>query len=109
MQLFEDVARDVDVVLEPIGAETQDRSWKVLEKRGVPVSLIGPTSAQEAAEHGVRAVLLMGHASPSQSAEIAGLADFGRLNVIVDAVLPLSEARLAHELSESGHVGASSY
>jgi Zinc-binding dehydrogenase len=30
--------------------------------------------------------------------------DLGRLNVIVDAVAPLSEARLAHELSESSHV-----
>ena len=29
-QRFENVARDVDVVLDPIGGETQERSWKVL-------------------------------------------------------------------------------
>jgi NADPH:quinone reductase-like Zn-dependent oxidoreductase len=66
--------------------------------------LVGSSSAQEAAKHGVRAVFLMGHACSSQLAEIAGLVDSGRLNVIVEAVLPLSEAPLAHELSESGHV-----
>jgi hypothetical protein len=94
----------VDVVLDTIGRETQERSWKVSKKGGVLVSLVEPTSAREAAKHGVRAVFLMGHASSSQSAEIAGHLHTGRLNVIVDAVMPLSEARHAHELSESSHV-----
>jgi NADPH:quinone reductase-like Zn-dependent oxidoreductase len=34
---FEEVARDVDVVLDTIGGETQERSWQVL-KRGGPLS-----------------------------------------------------------------------
>ena len=42
--LFEDFARHVDVVLDPIGGETQERSWKVSKKGGVLVSLVGPTS-----------------------------------------------------------------
>lgn len=36
-------------------------------------------------------------------AEIAKLIDAGKLKPIVDTVLPLSEARRAQELNQSGH------
>jgi hypothetical protein len=36
-QKFEDVARKIDIVLDPIGGDTQERSWKVLKKGGVLV------------------------------------------------------------------------
>ena len=46
---FEDVVHDVDVVLDTIGGDTQNRSWKVLKKGGILVSIISPPSAEEAA------------------------------------------------------------
>ena len=36
--------------------------------------------------------------------DIGKLIDAGKLKLTVDRVLPLSEARRAHELSQSGHV-----
>ena len=39
---FEDVVRDVDVVLDTIGGDTQERSFKVLKKGGILVSLFSP-------------------------------------------------------------------
>jgi len=39
--------------------------------------------------------------SPLQ--QIAALVDSGELRCIVDTVLPLAEARRAHEISQSGH------
>src|SRR6476660_5774388 len=39
-QRFEDVARKIDIVLDTIGGETQERSWSVLKKDGVLVSLV---------------------------------------------------------------------
>src|ERR1700757_2215884 len=41
-QRFEDVARNIDIVLDTIGDETQARSWSVLKKGGVLVSLVQP-------------------------------------------------------------------
>jgi NADPH:quinone reductase-like Zn-dependent oxidoreductase len=35
--------------------------------------------------------------------EIAELVDSGKLKAVVETVLPLSEARQAQELSQSGH------
>jgi len=39
---FEDVVREVDVVLDTVGGETQERSFKVLKKGGILVSLVQP-------------------------------------------------------------------
>ena len=100
---FEDVARDVDVVFDTQGGETQQRSWQVLKKGGVLVSIVQPPSEEEAARYGVKGVFLGRQPSTEQLVEIAKLADAGKFKTKVDTVLPLSEARRAHELSQSGH------
>lgn len=100
---FEDAVRDVDVVLDTIGGETQERSFKVLKKGGILVSLVQPPSQELATNYGVRALFYGGHASSSDLAEIAKLIDDGKVKTFVETVLPLAEARRAHELSETGH------
>jgi NADPH:quinone reductase-like Zn-dependent oxidoreductase len=101
---FEDVLHDVDVVFDTIGGDTRTRSWKVLKKGGILVSIIGPPpSADEAAKHGVRSAFFSAQTNASQLAEIAKLVDSGKIYPIVETVLPLAEARRAHELSEKGH------
>jgi NADPH:quinone reductase-like Zn-dependent oxidoreductase len=102
-QKFEDVARDVDLVLDLIGGETQERSWSILKKGGVLLSLVQPPSVEKAKALGVRAAFVAGHPSGAQLAEIAKLIDSGELKPVIDRILPLSEARRAHELSQSGH------
>jgi NADPH:quinone reductase-like Zn-dependent oxidoreductase len=102
-QKFEDVARDVDLVLDLIGGETQERSWSVLKKGGVLISLVQPPSVEKAKALGVRAAFVAGHPSGAQLAEIANIIDSGKLAPVINRILPLSEARRAHELSQSGH------
>jgi len=102
-QRFEDVTRNIDIVLDTIGGETQKRSWSVLKKGGNLVSLVQPPSEEKAKELGVRAVFVGGQPNGAQLAEIAKIIDSGKLAPIIDRILPLSEARRAHELSRSGH------
>ena len=102
-QKFEDFARDVDVVLDTIGGETQERSWSVLKRGGNLVSLVQPPSEKKAEELGVRATMLGAQPNGAQLEEIAKIIDSGRLVPVIDRILPLSEARRAHELSQSGH------
>jgi NADPH:quinone reductase-like Zn-dependent oxidoreductase len=102
-QKFEDVAHDVDLVLDLIGGETQERSWSVLKNDGVLLSLVQPPSVEKAKAFGVRAAFVAGHPSGAQLAEIAKLIDSGELKLTIDRILPLSEVRRAHELSQSGH------
>jgi NADPH:quinone reductase-like Zn-dependent oxidoreductase len=100
---FENAVRDLDAVLDTIGGDTQQRSWKVLKRGGILVSIAGRPSPEEAAKYGVRAEFLAARTSSSQLAEIAKLVDSGQLRPIVETVFPLSEARQAQEISESGH------
>ena len=100
---FEDVVRDVDVVFDAIGGDTQERSWQVLKRGGILVSIVQPVAEEKAAAHGVRGVFFRQNPKSEQLAEIADLVVNGRVKVIIAQVLPLSEARKAQELSQSGH------
>jgi NADPH:quinone reductase-like Zn-dependent oxidoreductase len=102
-QRFEDVVRNIDIVLDTLGGETQERSWSVLKKGGNLVSLVEPPSEEKAEELGVRAALLGAQPNGAQLAEIAKIIDSGQLAPVIDRILPLSEVRRAHELSKSGH------
>ena len=52
---FEDVVHDYDAVVESMGGEVRNRSWKVLKEGGILVALIGPPPSEEDAKaHGVR-------------------------------------------------------
>jgi NADPH:quinone reductase-like Zn-dependent oxidoreductase len=68
---FEDVVHDLDAVLDTLGRDTQNRSWTVLKKGGILVSIVAPPSAEEASEHGVRLAFFSAHPSSSQLSEIA--------------------------------------
>jgi NADPH:quinone reductase-like Zn-dependent oxidoreductase len=100
---FEEWVQPVDVVLDTVGGETQDRSWKVLKRGGILVSIASPPSAEKAAEFGVRQAFVMSEANSEQLAEIAKLVDAEKLKAVVETILPLSDATRGQELSERGH------
>jgi NADPH:quinone reductase-like Zn-dependent oxidoreductase len=101
---FDDAVEGVDVVFDTIGGDIQERSCEVLNKGGILVSIVQPPAAELAAKYGVRAEVLYMQTKSAQLTEIAKLIDSGHVKVVVQRVLPLSEARQAHELSEKGHV-----
>jgi NADPH:quinone reductase-like Zn-dependent oxidoreductase len=103
-QEFEDVAHKIDIVLDTIGGEIQERSWPVLKKGGALISLVQPPSVQKARQFGVRGMMCSVQPDGAQLSKIAKLVDSAKLRPTVDRILPLSEARRAHELGQSGHV-----
>jgi NADPH:quinone reductase-like Zn-dependent oxidoreductase len=102
-ELFEKVVQPVDVVLDTIGGEVQERSWTVLKPGGILISIASPPSAEAAAAHGVRQAFVFTKPNAGQLAEIAALVDGGKLKAIVETILPLSDATRGQELSERGH------
>jgi NADPH:quinone reductase-like Zn-dependent oxidoreductase len=95
---FEEVVTDVDVVLDTIGGDTQDRSFAVLKPGGVLVSAVAAPDQQEAARRGVRALFFLVEVSSRRLEQIASLMEAGELATSVGDVLPLSAARTAHEM-----------
>ena len=95
---FEEQLSDVDVVLDTIGGDTPDRSFAVLKPGGVLVSAVAAPDQQKAARHGVRALFFLVEVSSRRLEQIASLIEAGELMTSVGDVLPLADARLAHEL-----------
>lgn len=97
---FEDEAKNVDVVFDLIGGDTQTRSFGVLKPGGILVATAQPPSQDEAKAHGVRAMMfnLRDTASSALLKQIGDLLDSGEVKTVVSHTFPLSDAgqRTAH-------------
>lgn len=98
---FEDVVSDVDVVLDGLGAETAERSLKVLRPGGRLITLPGPDDVPTA-QDGVRALWMLVEPDHLGLREITALVERGALRPVIDTVVPLAEAAKAHEIGERG-------
>ena len=101
---FEEVLRDVDVVLDTIGGDTLERSWRVLRRGGTLVSVAAPPPPGPARDAGTRGIFFIVEPSRAQLVEIAHLIDAGEIRPVLDVVLPLARGREAFERGLAGHV-----
>jgi NADPH:quinone reductase-like Zn-dependent oxidoreductase len=102
-QKFEDVAKDVDVVLDSIGKDTLARSYAVAKKGGFIVSLVARPDRAELDKRGIRGAALSVQPNSDELAEIGKLIDEGKIKVIVSQTFPFSEASKAQEQVATGH------
>jgi NADPH:quinone reductase-like Zn-dependent oxidoreductase len=102
-QKFEDVAKDVDVVLDSIGKDTLARSYGVVKKGGIIVSIVARPNQAELDKYGIRGTALSVEPNSEELAEIGQLIDEKKIKVIVSRTFPLSEAMKAQEQVATGH------
>jgi NADPH:quinone reductase-like Zn-dependent oxidoreductase len=102
-QKFEDVAKDVDVVLDSVGKDTLARSYGVVKKGGFIVSLVARPDRDELDKHGIRGAAVNVEPNSGELAEIGKLIDQKKIKVIVSQTFPLSEAMRAQEQVATGH------
>lgn len=95
---FEDSAHAVDVVIDTVGGTTRERSFRVLKPGGILVSVVSPISEETAKRYGVKAIFFYVEVTTSRLQHITELFDSGKLVPSVGTVLPLSEARAAHDM-----------
>jgi len=102
-QRFEDLVSNMDVVLDTVGGDTFERSWGVLKPGGFLVTTVASIPEGEPEKRGVRAKRVMTQSDGKELAQIAEIIDEQKIKPIVTTVLPLTDARKAHEVSESRH------
>ena len=101
---FEDVVGDIDVVLDTVGGETQQRSWSTLKPGGILVSTLEHPHAEIAESHGVNAAMVYSNPPIGETLKmVSRLIDDGHLNPVVSKVLPLNEVKKGHQLIETRH------
>src|SRR3954453_3553192 len=95
---FETLLTNIDIVIDTVGGGTLDRSFGVLRPGGVLVSSVTTPDPVAAERHGVGAVFFLVHVSSGLLNEVAHLIDARHLRPRVGDVLPLRDARTAHEM-----------
>lgn len=102
-QKFEDVAKDVDLVLDSVGEDTLKRSYGVVRKGGMIVSIVDDVDRNELAAHGIRGAAIRTEPNEKTLEELARLIDAKRITPVVSQVLPLSEVAKAHRQIATRH------
>lgn len=100
---FEEVVKNVDLVIDLVGGSTLDRSYSVLKPGGCLVSLVQPPSEEKARKFGVTAKLSSEFPTQDDNKAVAQLLVDGTIKAEIDKIYPLSQAKEAHIRSESRH------
>lgn len=124
---FEERLRDYDIVFDTLAGETQLRSFRVLKRGGVLVTIAGVPTADYARAEGLNPLLtfvlgwknrratraakqagvqfeyLFMRPDGAQLAELGKLLQDGTITPVIDRVFPLAQAKEALAHSEAGH------
>jgi NADPH:quinone reductase-like Zn-dependent oxidoreductase len=101
-QPFENVVGDMDAVIDTVGGEVLERSWRVLKPGGILVTVAAMVSPDQAEARGVRAKGAS-RAPGTVLQKIVPLLLAGKLKPQVGRVFPLAQAAEAQKLSETRH------
>jgi NADPH:quinone reductase-like Zn-dependent oxidoreductase len=101
----EEVARDVDLVLDTVGGPDSRRFLRTLKHGGslYPV-YFGEFDDEENAELGVTVTATQVRSNGAQLAEIGRLLEDGTIRVAIDSTFPLKDVQAAHERAAQGHL-----
>ncbi len=94
----------VELVVDPVGGPVTNASLGVLGSGGRLVTLVGDPDVAAARSRGANAISLDSWMDRDALTRIDQLIEAGEVVVDIAEVLPLSEARRAHELAETGEV-----
>jgi NADPH:quinone reductase-like Zn-dependent oxidoreductase len=100
---FEDKLKDIDLVFDTIGGDTQKRSLQVLRSGGRLITTLKPENQDIAKEKNIVVEGFMAMSYPEQLEQIATLIDEGKVRTFIAEVFPLEQAVKAQQLSEEGH------
>ncbi len=102
-QAFDEILHDYDAVLDTVGGETCNRSFSVLKKKGILVSMLGPPDEKLTIRHEVTAIGQNTLITTQRLTAIANLVDSGALKARIDSTFALKEAAEALEDMKHGH------
>lgn len=99
---FEDVVKDQDAVIDTVGGDLHERSFAVIRKGGIFVTVAGRLSEGAGQAQGIRATNA-GRAPTSILPQLADLVASGTFKTAIYKIFPLDQAAEAQALSQTGH------
>ena len=91
-----DAARSVDVVIDTVGGETRDRAFGALKPGGILVTVVSTEFVSPRSD--VRSAFFYAEVTTARLRTISGVLEGGKVTAQVGSVVPLEQARAAHEM-----------
>lgn len=93
--------QDADVVIDAFGPPAQERSWSMLRRGGILISLVTDPSAEKAEQHGVQAAKIFGNRDRAVLEAANALYEEGKLKIRVMQQFPIDQTVEAYRLLQS--------
>jgi alcohol dehydrogenase len=103
-QSFEKILKDFDAVLDTVGGDVYRKSFEVLKKGGIIVSMLNQPDEKLMEQHGVRAVLEMTKVDRELLNKISRLIEEGVLKVNISKTFPLKDTKEAYDAKNNEHI-----
>ncbi|CAN5120261.1 NADP-dependent oxidoreductase [soil metagenome] len=100
---FEEVVSDIDVVLDTVGSDTLTRSYDIVKKGGIIVSIVDQPAKEELEKRSIRGAVFLVQPNGEQLAAIGQLIEAGQVKSSLTHTFPMAEVGRAHEAIASGH------
>ena len=100
---FEEVVKDVDIVLNCVRGDTLPPSYGVVKKGGMIVSITDEPDAAECSKHEIHCSRVMAHPDAKVLEELTKLIEANKITPIVSQTFPLAEVARAHQQVETHH------
>jgi NADPH:quinone reductase-like Zn-dependent oxidoreductase len=100
---FEDVAKDVDVVLDTVGGDTLERSYGVVKKGGIIVSIVDEPKPATLEARGIRGVTLRCTPKAGVGEELSKLMEAKKLTPVISQTFPMTHVVQAQDQIATGH------
>lgn len=100
---FEDVAKDVDVVLDTVGRDTLERSYGVVKKGGIIVSIVDEPKAAALDARGIRGVTLRCTPKAGVLEQLSKLMEAKKLTPVISQTFPITQVVQAQDQIATGH------
>jgi len=102
-QKFEEIAKDIDVVVDGVGGETMSRSYPIVKKGGILVSLVEPPDQTQLNKYGIRGTSIGVKPNGEQLARIGKLIDEKGIKIVISDTFALADAATAETKADTGH------
>jgi alcohol dehydrogenase len=102
-QNFENILHDYDSVLDTVGGETYRRSFKVLKKGGIIVSMLEQPNSELMNQYGIKAIFQFTQVNRERLTKVAQWVDQNNTSVNVEKTFSLDEAGKALDYQKDVH------
>jgi alcohol dehydrogenase len=100
---FEEILQDYDAVLDTIGGETYRRSFKVLKKGGIIVSMLEQPNSELMNQHGAKAIFIFTQVNRERLTKLGQWVDQNNIRVSVEKTFSLDEAGKVLDYQKNVH------